>query len=129
MSLLAYGKRLDDEYLARRAAGRPVITRDGVALLCLAIAAPSAAIPCIYLLAFSGLNDSGTWLLTLVVAAALVLSASVVWRRGSRLLALLGAAALWAISVSGLLVTYIFLPAAALLTAAALLRRPRPNTQ
>ena len=129
VSLLAYGKRLDDEYLARRAAGRPVVTRDGVALLCLAAAAPSAVIPCVALLAFSGLNDSGTWLLTLVVAAALVLSTSVVWWRGSRLLALLGAAVMWVVSAAGLLVTYVFIPAAAFLTAAALLRSPRRSTR
>lgn len=101
------------------------MTRDGVALLCLAAAAPSAVIPCVALLAFPGLYDSGTWLLTLVVAAALVLSTSVVWWRGSRVIALLGAAVMWAVSAAGFLVTYIFFPAAAFLTAAALLRSPR----
>lgn len=129
VSLLAYGKRLDDEYLARRAAGRPVVTRDGVALLCLAAAVPSAVIPCVHLLAFSGVNDSGTWLLTLVVGAALVLTTSVVWWRGGRLLASLGAAVMWAVSAAGLLVTYVFLPAAAFLTVAALLRSPRRRTR
>lgn len=129
VSLLAYGKRLDDEYLARRAAGRPVVTRDGVALLCLAAAVPSAVIPCASLLAFSGVNDSGTWLLTLVVGAALALTTSAVWWRGGHLLALLGAAVMWAVSAAGLQVTYVFLPAAAFLTTAALLRSARRRTR
>ena len=128
VGLLAYGKRLDDEYLARRAAGRPVVTRDGTAPLCLAAAVPSAVVPCVHLLAFSGVSDSGTWLLTLVVGAALILTTSV-WWRGGRLLASLGAAVVWAVSAAGLLVTYVFLPAAAFLTVAALLRSPRRRTR
>ena len=95
--------------------------RRAAARICALAAVPAGLIPCAYLLNDSGADRSAVLVLSVVVLAGLTLTNVVGLSGTAKYGPLAGAVLLWAVSVVGIFVTYVFIPAALLASAAALL--------
>ena len=127
VSLMSSARRLDDRAHAIWVSGSLDGGRQIVARVCAFAAVPSGLFPCAYLLNDPGADRSGVLVLTVVVAAGLVLANLGGLTRTLRFAAPAGAALLWAISLVGIFVNYVFIPAAVLASAAALLGAAPPR--